>query len=132
MGKKKILTLEDLYNYYSSTSKRSRHFSAKDEDRNIYIQVSGNIIFEKDNDATEGLTKVTLQANHTGVNLNGSSIKDEVAEAALPSFSNRPILGFIHMVDGQWEFYDHRMHLEDDELVYDELGSLLLKQTVFE
>lgn len=120
MGKKKILTLEDLYNYYSSTSKRSRRFSAKDEDRNIYVQVSGNVIFEKDDDATEGLTKVTLQANHTGVNLNGSSIKDEVAEAALPSFSNRPILAYIHMVDGKWEFYDHRMHVEDDDIVYDE------------
>lgn len=120
MGKKKILTLEDLYNYYSSTSKRSRHFSAKDENSNIFVQVSGNVKFEKDNNDTEGLTKVVLQANHTGINLNGSNISEESAKAALPSFANRPILGYEHMVDGQWEFYDHRMHKEDGELVYDE------------
>ena len=48
-------------------------------------------------------------------------------EAALPSFSNRPILGYIHKVvtdenpDGQWEFYSHNMHEnENGELVYDE------------
>lgn len=120
MGKKKILTLEDLYNYYSSTSKRSRHFSAKDENSNIFVQVSGNVKFEKDNNDTEGLTKVVLQANHTGINLNGSNISEESAKAALPSFANRPILGYEHMVNGQWEFYDHRMHTEDGELVYDE------------
>ena len=119
MGKK-ILTLEDLYNYYSSTSKRSRHFSAKDEDANIVVQVPGNILFEKSEDAIEGLTPVILHACHTGVNVNMSKINDSVMEAALPSFSNRPILGYIHEVDDQWEFYDHRMHVEDDEVVYDE------------
>lgn len=120
MSKKAILTLDDLYNYYSSTSKRSRHFSSKEDDKNIVVQVTGNIVFENDENATEGLTKVVLQANHTGTNLNGSSISDEVAEVALPSFSNRPILAYIHMVDGNWEFYDHRRHMEDDDLVYDE------------
>lgn len=120
MKKKKILTLDDLYNYYSSTSKRSRHFSSKDEDTNIVVQVPGNIVFKKKEDALEGLTPVTLQACHTGRNLNGSAISKEVMEAALPSFSNRPVLGFIHEVDGQWEFYDHTSHTEDGEVVYDE------------
>lgn len=120
MSKKNILTLEDLYNFYSSTSKRSRHFSSEDENKNIVVQVPGNIVFEQDDNALEGLTKVTLHANHTGTNLNGSNINDDVAERALASFANRPILGYIHMVDGQYEFYDHRMHMEDGELVYDE------------
>lgn len=120
MSKNHILTLDDLYNFYSSTSKRSRHFSAKDEDNNIVVQVNGNIVFEETDDATEGLTKVVLQANHTGKNINGSKIDDAVVMAALPSFSNRPIMAYIHLVDGQWEFYDHRRHIEDEEIVYDE------------
>ena len=43
-------------------------------------------------------------------------------EKALPSFKNRPILGYIHEVDGQYEFYGHNMHLdENDNVVYDEI-----------
>ena len=43
-------------------------------------------------------------------------------KAALPSFANRPILGFIHEVDGEPEFYAHNMHIgEDDEIIYDEI-----------
>lgn len=48
-------------------------------------------------------------------------------ESALPSFSNRPILAYIHKVvtdenpEGQWEFYAHNMHKDENgELVYDE------------
>lgn len=41
---------------------------------------------------------------------------------ALSSFSNRPILAYIHEVDGQYEFYSHNFHLdEDDNIVYDEV-----------
>lgn len=121
MHKTKILSLEDLYNYYSSTSKRSRHFSAKDENTNIVVQVPGNILFEKQDDSKEGLTPVVLQACHIGINRNMSKIDQSVMEKALPSFSNRPILGYIYEVDGEWQFYDHRMHMdEDDEIVYDE------------
>lgn len=119
--KKRLLTLEDLYNYYSSTSESS-HFSAKENDETIVVQVDGNIRFEKDNDATDGLTPVILQSCHTLKNLNGSNISEESMQAALPSFSNRPILGYIHEVNGQLEFYNHTMHQNDDgEIVYDEV-----------
>lgn len=40
---------------------------------------------------------------------------------ALPSFSNRPILGYIHYVNQEPYFYGHNMHEEDGELVYDEI-----------
>ena len=43
MKKKRLLTLEDLYNYYSSNSKSS-HFSAKDNNDNIVVQVNGGNI----------------------------------------------------------------------------------------
>lgn len=61
------------------------------------------------------------------MNVNGSNIDSSVMEAALPSFSNRPILGYIHKVttdenpEGQWEFYSHNMHEDENgDVVYDE------------
>lgn len=63
----------------------------------------------------------------TDLNVNGSNIDKSVMEAALPSFSNRPILGYLHKViteenpEGQWEFYSHNMHEDENgEIVYDE------------
>ena len=118
---KRLLTLNDLYNYYSSTTK-STHFSASEDNENIVVQVDGKLKFEKTNKDTEGLREVYLQACHIDENVNGSNIKESVMTAALPSFSNRPILGYIHDVNGQPEFYGHNMHLDDDgNLVYDEV-----------
>ncbi len=105
--KKKILTLDDLYNYYSSTSQRSRHFSAKDDDSVIAVRTFGKIKYDADSDVREGLTPVFLQSSHILGNKNGSFIAREVMEKALPSFEFRPILAYIHEVDGQPEFYEH-------------------------
>ena len=116
----KLLTLTDLYNYYSST-KKSCHFSSANNNDNLVVQVEGKIKFAKSDKDTEGLCPVYLQACHIDENINGSNIKEDVMTAALPSFSNRPILGYIHEVNGQYEFYGHNMHMEDDTLVYDEI-----------
>ena len=116
----KLLTLDDLYSYYANMSKSS-HFSYSDTNSPIVVQVDGKMKFEESSD-TEGLLAVTLQACHIDKNLNGSNINKDVMEKALPSFKNRPILGYIHEVNGQYEFYGHNMHLdEDDNIVYDEI-----------
>lgn len=117
MGRK-LLTLSDLYDFYFKQNK-SVVFNAADEDTEIVVQVGGSINFDK-TDKTNGLMPVILQACHTEKNLNRSSISDKVMKDALASFANRPILGFIHDVDGQPEFYSHNMHDEDGEIVYDE------------
>lgn len=117
---KKLLTLDDLYMYYSNRKKSCR-FSAKDENKQIVVQVNGRLKFDENSDI-EGLTPVILQSCHIGKNLNKSNIKESVMEEALPSFKNRPILGYIHEVDGQPEFYGHNMHLDgDDNVIYDEI-----------
>jgi hypothetical protein len=117
----RLLTLNDLYSYYSSTNKSS-HFSASKDDDTIVVQVRGSVKFEQTNKDTEGLLPVYLQSCHIDQNINGSNIDEDVMIAALPSFSNRPILGYIHEVDGQYEFYGHNMHLDDDgNIVYDEV-----------
>ena len=118
---KRLLYIEDLYDFYFNNYKRSTHFSADKSGAPIVVQVYGKVNFEDSSDDTEGLLPVHLQACHTNLNVNGSNINESVMTSALPSFSNRPILGYIHSVDGEWQFYGHNMHEEDDEIVYDEV-----------
>lgn len=124
---KRLLYLEDLYNFYSTKYKRSTHFSSEKTGEPLIVQVHGKINFEESDKNKDGLLPVHLQACHTNLNVNNSNIEEPVMTSALPSFSNRPILGYIHKVvtdenpDGQWEFYGHNCHEENGELVYDEV-----------
>ena len=118
---KRILYLEDLYDFYSNTYKRSTHFSSEKSGEPLVVHVKGIVNFSAENKDAEGLCPVHLQACHTNLNLNGSNISESVMQEALPSFSNRPILAYIHKVDDQWEFYTHNMHEDENgETVYDE------------
>ena len=124
---KRLLYLEDLYDFYSAKYKRSTHFSFKKTGEPIVVQVHGKINFEESDKNKDGLMPVHLQSCHTNLNVNNSNIEESVMVSALPSFSNRPILGYIHKVitdenpEGQWEFYGHNCHEEDGETVYDEV-----------
>lgn len=127
MAKKRLLYIEDLYNFYSNKYKRSTKFSAEKTGEPLVVQVHGRINFDESDKNKDGLLPVHLQSCHTDLNVNGSNIESSVMEAALPSFSNRPILGYIHKVttdenpEGQWEFYSHNMHEDENgDVVYDE------------
>lgn len=127
MAKKRLLYIEDLYDFYSNKYKRSTKFSAEKTGEPLVVQVRGRVNFDESDKNKDGLLPVHLQSCHTDLNVNGSNIESSVMEAALPSFSNRPILGYIHKVitdenpEGQWEFYSHNMHEDENgEVVYDE------------
>ena len=121
---KRLLYIEDLYEFYSkSFDDKSVHFSYKDKGEPIVVQVHGSINFEDTSDI-DGLMPVHLQACHTLKNRNNSNIEKDVMTAALPSFKNRPILGYIHKVpdengDEQYQFYAHNIHEEGDEVITD-------------
>lgn len=117
---KKFLTLEDLYNYYSSTANNAS-FDAKEANGEIVVQIPAVTVFENTNTDNMGLVPVTLKACHTGINTNRFEVSNEVMESALGTFLNRPILGFIHEVDGKPQFYRHN-HYQDEngETVYEE------------
>lgn len=119
--KSTLLTLKDLYECFMSTGQTLR-YEAKNNSEIIPVQMQGTMGFSEGQDKDkEGLLPVHLQSCHTEKNLNGSYISDDAMESALPSFSNRPILGYIHDVDGQPEFYSHNAHIGDsDEFIYDE------------
>lgn len=119
---KRLLTLDDLCEYYSHR-KKSMKFSSEESGEPIVVQVAGTLKFEDSNNLTAGLTPVRLQACHTEKNLNKSSISYETMhDKLLPTFKNRPILGYIHNVDGIPQFYGHNAHEEDGEIVYDEIA----------
>ena len=122
--KSRLLTFDDLYNFYSKYTK-SKYFNCEEQGcEPIVVQTPATIKFEK-SEIYEGLTAVRLQACHTERNLNSSSISKEVMEnKLLPTFKNRPILGYIHEVDGEPQFYGHNMHIDPDNensIVYDEI-----------
>lgn len=127
---RKLLTLDDLYRFYSN-KKKSMKFDSNKSGEPIVVQVEGKMTFEQD-ETTEGLTAVTLQACHTEKNLNSSSISfDTMQNKMLPTFKNRPILGYIHDVNGEPQFYGHNMHIDEetDELVYDEIAVGIIPET---
>lgn len=119
---KRLLTLDDLCEYYSHR-KKSMKFNSEESGEPIVVQVAGILKFEDSSDLNIGLTPVRLQACHTERNLNRSSISYEtMRDKLLPTFKNRPILGYIHDVDGIPQFYGHNAHEEDGEIVYDEIA----------
>lgn len=127
MQKKRLLFIEDLYDFYLNKYKRSTHFSSEKSGEPLVVQVHGKVKFDESDKDKDGLLPVHLQACHTDLNVNGSNIDKSVMKTALPSFSNRPILGYLHKVvteenpEGQWEFYSHNMHEDENgEVVYDE------------
>ena len=127
---RKLLTLDDLYTFYS-TKKKSMKFSSEQNGEPIVVQVSGKISFEQSED-TEGLVAARLQACHTERNLNASSISFETMQnKLLPSFKNRPILAYIHEINGKPEFYGHNMHIDPDteEIIYDEIPVGVIPET---
>lgn len=108
---KKYLTIEDLISFCQQSN--LTNFSAKEADGPIIIQSFGKI--ESSDNAMMGLTACTLQACHTELNNNKSFISEDVMNNALSSFYNRPILAFIHQTEeGEWNFWDHRMTIEED------------------
>ena len=119
---KRLLTLDDLCEYYRHR-KKSMKFSSEESGEPIVVQIAGILKFEDSKDLTAGLTPVRLQACHTERNLNRSSISYEtMRDKLLPTFKNRPILGYIHDVNGVPQFYGHNSHEKDGKIVYDEIA----------
>lgn len=122
MKNKKLLTLDDLYNFYANQD-QSYTFSSKDTGETIVVQINEKMTFENDYDPQLGLLKTHLQSCHLYRNRNTSSISEESMTQAIPSFYNRPILGKIHKLeDGSYDFAGHDMHVDKDgNIEYEEI-----------
>ena len=113
---KKFYTLEDLYLFCKSND--FSRFSAKEAGGPIIVQSLGQ--FEIQVESNQGLVPVSLQACHTELNRNQSFISEETMTKALPSFANKPILGYIHQLDDEtYDFYTHNIsYIEEDDGIY--------------
>ena len=114
---KKLLTLDDLYRFYS-TKKKSMKFNAEKEGYNLAVQVKGR--FEVVDENEEGLMFCRVKAFHDLSNLNKSYIDTDVLKTKMYSINNRPILADIIEVEDKdgnivKDFNGHSMQINDDE-----------------
>ena len=113
MGRR-LLTLDDLYDFYSSKN-ASFSFNAKAEKTSIVVQIPEVITFNNNYDPQLGLLKTHLQACHLFDNRNKTYISEESMKEAIPSFFNRPILGYIYKTeDGSYDFAGHEIGLDEN------------------
>lgn len=114
----RIITLEQLQLYCEKYN--LSHYSSTDNDNAmVIVQVPGEFKEETSlkfsGEETVGLLPVTLQSCHIYENRNGSYISKATMKKAMPSFSNRPILGhIIQKDDGSYDFDSHNMEIIDD------------------
>lgn len=116
MGKRKLMTINDLYNFCLKNN--FHHFNSLDNNEEIYVQLPATFESEKNNDKDkEGLTPFVAKAYHDNINLNKSEIKPETLESTLPSAMLRPILASIVINEetGEKDFGSHDFIIEEDE-----------------
>lgn len=123
----KMFTLDDLYNFYNSQNKTCI-FNSKESNSTIIVQIPEIINFSDDYDPRYNLLPVHLMSCHLLENRNKSSISRKAMNEAIPSFSNRPILGYIQKIDdGDGNYhYDFAGH----EMEFDENGNIEYKEKV--
>lgn len=113
---RKLLTLDDLYRFYS-TKKKSMKFNAEKEGYNLAVQVKGR--FEVVDENEEGLMFCKVKAFHDLGNLNKSYIDTDVLKTKMYSINNRPILADIIEVEDEdgnivKDFNGHSMEIDED------------------
>lgn len=123
----KLLTLEDLYNFYSQ-KKKSMSFSAEKSGYNIAVQT--HAVFELKDDLTEGLLYGNIRAFHDLSNRNTSHIETDVLEEKMMSIKDRPIMADIVDTSEKDEngnlvkdFSGHTMYYDEDldKMIYKEI-----------
>jgi len=119
---RRLLTLDDLYEYHLKKGQSFR-FSAKEEKSLIIVQVPETITFSDEYDPQAGLLKTHLKSCHLFENRNKTFISEESMKEAIPSFFNRPILGYIYKTDdGSYDFAGHEIGIDENgELEYYEI-----------
>ena len=118
---KRLLLLEDLYDFYSNRYKRSTHFSAEKSGHQIFVQVPAEFEVDKNADyKDESLLFCKVKLMHSGENRNHSSVTNEALKKASKTLAYKPILAnFMEYEDEETgetlkDFTAHDMELNDD------------------
>lgn len=112
MKKHYFFTLDDLYQFFVEQN-QSVNFSSKETKSPIVVSVVGN--FSTNDNDMPGMLGIKLKVCHTETNRNGSHISKQNMENAMPTLKYRPILAYIHDVDGVKDFYAHNMEIVETE-----------------
>lgn len=118
MNMKKLLTFDDLYNFYLNQNKTC-NFSSKESGYQISVQVPAQFEINKEQkDNTLLFCKVKLM--HSGENRNHSSVTDEALQKCSKTLAYKPILAnFMEYVNEETgetleDFTSHDMIQNDD------------------
>ena len=115
--KKKILTIDDLYNFYLNKNK-SCNFSSKDTGYQLSVQIPANFEVEETEDNSLLYCKVKLM--HSGSNRNRSNVTDDALTKASKTLAYKPILAnFMEYVDEKTgetlkDFTSHDITFDDN------------------
>lgn len=115
---KRLLFLEDLYDFYLKQNK-SCNFSSKDTGYQLSVQVPA--CFDIDNDIDDdSLLFCKVKLMHSGENKNHSSVTDEALKKAAKTLAYKPILAnFMEYTDEETgevlkDFTSHDFIINDD------------------
>lgn len=113
-----MFTLDDLYEFYNKQNKTCV-FNSKESNSTIIVQIPEVIKFSDDYDPTYNLLPVHLMSCHLMENRNKSSISEKAMKQAIPSFKNRPILGYIQKIEDEdggfhYDFAGHEMEMDEN------------------
>lgn len=118
---KRLLFMEDLYDFYSNKYKRSTHFSAEKSGHQIFVQVPAEFEVDKNADyKDESLLFCKVKLMHSGENRNHSSVTDKALKKASKTLAYKPVLAnFMEYEDEETgetlkDFTSHDMELNDD------------------
>lgn len=121
---KRLLFIEDLYDFYSNKYKRSTHFNAQKTGHQIFVQVPAEFkVDENSNYKDDSLLFCKVKLMHSGENRNHSSVTDEALTKAAKTLAYKPILAnFVEYEDEETgevlkDFTSHDMTLNDDGTV---------------
>lgn len=117
---KRLLTLDDLYDFYSK-KKKSMNFDCNKSGYNVVVQTNAQLIlFEED--LSEGLLYAKAKAFHDLTNNNKSHIKTDVFKEKVKSLKDRPVMADI-VETGEFDgdgnpikdFSGHSMFYDEDK-----------------
>lgn len=122
---KRLLFMEDLYDFYSNKYKRSTHFSAEKSGHQIFVQVPTEFEVDKNSGyKDDSLLFCKVKLMHSGENRNHSSVTDEALKKASKTLAYKPVLAnFMEYEDEETgetlkDFTSHDMEITEDGVNY--------------
>ena len=123
-NKKRLLFIEDLYDFYLNKYKRSTHFSAEKSGHQIFVQVPARFDIVENDYEDNSLLFCKVKLMHSGENRNHSCVTDEALIKASKGLSYKPILAnFMEYTDEKTgetlkDFTSHDIEITENGINY--------------